>query len=455
MSNIEKWTLLLGEKRFREKSTLSESDRRNSFDRDYAKLIFSAPIRRLQGKTQVFPLPTDDYPRTRLTHSLEVSFLGSSLGASIESKLLNRGDIPKDYAGNLPSLLRVAGLIHDLGNTPFGHFGEAAIRDFFTSFFKQGHMDLTDAQIADLVNFDGNVQTFRILTKLHYFGDVLSYNLSYQTLSTIVKYPSDSLQGNHGDESEVISNKKFGFFQSEKEEYRRISEFLGIGGSRNPITFLLEAADDIAYRSADIEDSIKQRVISLEEMMSLLLSNMSEEHQRQYEYEYEKLLRENQSIKEYNGFHDYIVAQKLRVFTQQLMIGAVINSFMRYYNSIMQGTFQEELLEVSSVCDINEAFKKLFKRVLRDREINRLEIAGYKAINGLLSLFVPAALDKGGKKGSFSHHVFAMISDEYRHLNSLTPQSSYDMLQLVVDYVSGMTDDFAIDLYQRLSGIKI
>lgn len=457
MSFAEKWDLLLGEDRFRERSGLSESDKRNSFDRDYAKLIFSAPVRRLQGKTQVFPLPTDDYPRTRLTHSLEVSFLGGSIGASVESRLLEMQEISHEQLGLLPSLLRTAGLIHDLGNTPFGHFGESAIRDFFVDMFANNETKLTEIQKADFTNFDGNVQTFRMLTKLHYFGDLLSYNLSYQTLSSIIKYPSGALEGNQGKKAKDIAKKKFGYFQSEREEYNMVCEFLGLVGKRNPVTFLLEAADDIAYRAADIEDSIKQKVISIEDMIGFLLSQeMSEEHKSFYESMYHDLMARNADLASSRSFHDYVIAQKIRVQTQQLMINAVIDSFFDHYDKIMNGDYNEELLSVSSVKDINQAFKDLFnEKVLVDRTINRLEIAGYQAIKGLLSLFVPACLKKGGEKGSFDNHIFKMISDEYRYINSKTDQSEYDMIQLAVDYVSGMTDDFAIDMYQRLSGIRI
>ncbi|MBQ6911765.1 MAG: dNTP triphosphohydrolase [Bacteroidales bacterium] len=233
MNYKEKWDLLLGEKRFRPKSETIETDARNSFDRDYSKLVFSAPVRRLQGKTQVFPLPDDDYPRTRLTHSMEVSFLGGSIGRSIESILMGKDEISQECFGYLPSLLRVAGLVHDLGNTPFGHFGEKAIGDFFKSFFENNPgCGLSSIEKADLENFDGNVQTFRILTKLHYFGDNLSYNLSYQTLSSVLKYPVDSLTGNKGKSAKSISYKKFGYFQSEVEEFSK----------RKKITcFILEA----------------------------------------------------------------------------------------------------------------------------------------------------------------------------------------------------------------------
>lgn len=457
MSYSENWNLLLGEKRFREKSATIDSDARNSFDRDYSKLVFSAPVRRLQGKTQVFPLPDDDYPRTRLTHSMEVSFLGGSIGRSIESILINKGEIDSAHVGYLPSLLRVAGLIHDLGNTPFGHFGEKAIGDFFKNFFKN-HPDcvLLPIEKADLENFDGNVQTFRILTKLHFFGDNLSYNLSYQTLSSVLKYPVDSITGNKGNSAENISYKKYGYFQSELDEFNTIVDYLHLGNNRNPVTFILEAADDIAYRSADIEDSVKQGVCSIEEVVeyveSILIgkpnSNIIKDAYLRLNKEYAGL---NSKIK------NRLFAQKIRVFTQQIMIDAVIKAFDANYKDIMDGSFNNELLKASSANDINIAFKELFNNVvLKDKSITRLEIAGYKAISGLLGLFVPAVLDEKSKPGSFNDHLVNMISDEQRYIfEKYSKRTPYNRLQLAVDYVSGMTDSFAIDLFQRLEGIRV
>ena len=154
---------------------------------DYGRLISSAPIRRLQDKTQVFPLESNDYIRTRLTHSLEVSYIGGSIGQSVEKWLIDKGDMQENQRGYLSSLLRTAGLVHDLGNPPFGHFGEEAIKDFFRHYFEKDKHGLEDIEIADLVNFDGNVQTFRILSRLYFFGDEFSYNLTYTTLSSVIR----------------------------------------------------------------------------------------------------------------------------------------------------------------------------------------------------------------------------------------------------------------------------
>lgn len=196
MTYKEKWELLLNEKRFREKSSTNSSDGRNPFENDYGRLISSSPIRRLQDKTQVFPLEQSDFIRTRLTHSLEVSYIASSIGQSIENILLKSKEINVELKGNLSSLLRVAGLVHDLGNPPFGHFGEEAIKKFFKDYFHKNKSSLNELEKADFEYFDGNVQTLRILSKLYYFGDDKGYNLNFSSLASIVKYPSNSLEGN-------------------------------------------------------------------------------------------------------------------------------------------------------------------------------------------------------------------------------------------------------------------
>ena len=226
MKNTEKWALLIEEKRFRDKSDSIKSDGRNPFENDYGRLISSAPIRRLQDKTQVFPLEQSDYIRTRLTHSLEVSYIASSIGQSIENFLIKeKQDLLLEKQGYLSSLLRVAGLVHDLGNPPFGHFGEEAVRKFFKDYFQNNKTSLNDLERADLIYFDGNVQTFRILSKLYYFGDEYGYNLTYSSLASIIKYPSNSLEGNKKPYTE-IAKKKFGYFVTETETYKKINDWL-------------------------------------------------------------------------------------------------------------------------------------------------------------------------------------------------------------------------------------
>ena len=459
VTNREKWARILGEKRFRV-SEKSENDLRDPFENDYGRLISSAQVRRLQGKTQVFPLPDNDYPRTRLTHSLEVAYFGSSMGKSIERIIKDRNDLPDRFEGRLSSLLRVCGLVHDLGNTPFGHFGEVAIRDFFKHYFTEdSSLVMTEAEKADFEFFDGNVQTQRLLSKLHYFGDDKAFNLTYQTLSALMKYPSDSLTGNRGSDSSDISRIKFGYLQSEKSLFKDLDAYFEFNGHRNPVSFILEAADDIAFRAADIEDSVKLGILSINDIIRIFEKNLGV-HKKEFVAFVEKTKLELVELRDSNpSLYEFILAQKIRIHTQTIMIREVEASFTKHYQEIMDGVFNDELLNSSDSNDLNNAYRNLFERVLEDKKILRLEITGYQVINGLLEMFVPAVLSKN--RTGFQDHLYKMISDEQRfiyenrHKSTGGEPSDYQKLLLVTDYISGMTDSFALDLYQRLSGIRI
>jgi dGTPase len=202
----------------------------------------SASFRRLQDKTQVFPLEKNDFPRTRLTHSIEVSALARSIGVSIENILLKKELLEKQYRGYIPSLLSVSGLVHDIGNPPFGHFGEESIKEYFLRFFeKEQELGFNDEEKSDFTKFDGNVQGFRLLTKLSLAMDDNSYNLTYPTLASIIKYPKSSTEGNN--ETAGIEFKKFGYFQSEKERFNKINKSLELDNHRHPLAYILEAVE--------------------------------------------------------------------------------------------------------------------------------------------------------------------------------------------------------------------
>ncbi len=456
MSYKDKWALLLGEMRFREKSPTIPSDGRNPFENDYGRLISSAPIRRLQDKTQVFPLAQSDFIRTRLTHSLEVSYISSSIAQSIEKLLLLRGEITIDQKGLLSSLLRVSGLIHDLGNPPYGHFGEEAIKKFFTDYFiKNPEHKLTDIEKADFENFDGNVQTLRILSKLYYFGDEFGYNLTYSSLASIIKYPSDSITGNDGKDFKEIAKKKFGYFVTEINTYEEIDKYLQLNSRRSPIVYLLEAADDIAYSAADIEDGVKLGIIDIPKVRSVFEKNLT--------INKEKVITKLDSlVTEFDNKKNdkSIIIQKFRIYTQQLMIEAIIKSFEDNYNSIMKGELEKELIDSSSAEDIRKAYKQLQYIVFDHKSIVKKEIAGWEAIYGLLKIFTKAAAsEKFQDKGNtYESRLFKLISSNHRFVYSTIEtyhKQEYKKLQLIVDYISGMTDSFAINLYQELKGIKL
>lgn len=450
-----KWKLLLSEKRFREKSPTIDSDGRNPFESDYGRLISSAPIRRLQDKTQVFPLETNDYIRTRLTHSLEVSYIGGSMGQSVEKILLEKGEITQDKIGYLSSLLRVSGLIHDLGNPPFGHFGELAFREFFKNYFGTFFDKLSDIERADFTCFDGNVQTFRILTRLYFYGDPYSYNLTYSTLASVVKYPSDSLEGNKEHYVE-IAKKKFGYFVSETEKYKAINDYLELNHRRSPVVYLMEAADDIAYSAADIEDGIKLGIIHVDDIKEVFEANLKENKDTVLDYlkglenDFDKSLRNRDSI----------IVQKFRIKTQAMMIEAILDTFQEKYDRIMEGELEEEIIKESSAADIRTAYKKLTGRIFNDKSILIKELAGKEAIEGLLKIFVTAAESPNFKSNgnNYESRLYNIISSNFKTIYerySDYGNDFYNRLRLIVDYVSGMTDSHAISLYQALKGIKL
>ncbi|WP_308003893.1 dGTP triphosphohydrolase, partial [uncultured Chryseobacterium sp.] len=411
MTNKQRWELLLGGKRFRGKSTTSDTDGRNEFENDYGRLISSAPIRRLQDKTQVFPLEQSDYIRTRLTHSLEVSYIASSIGQSIEKYLLDIGDIDESQKGNLSSLLRVAGLVHDLGNPPFGHFGEEAIKKFFKDYFEQNTTSLSDLEKSDFENFDGNVQTFRILSKLAYFGDEFGYNLTYSSLASIIKYPSNSIDGNKNPYTE-ISKKKFGYFVTETEKYKEISDYLKLRNKRSPIVYLLEPADDIAYSAADIEDGIKLGIININTVKEIFTKNL--DHNKNEVIGYLDSLIEEYKNEKY--IDDSLIIQKFRIFTQRKMIESIIECFKSNYEEIMLGDFESEIIDKSAASDIRKSYKKLQYSIFNDKTILKKEIAGWEAIYGLLKIFIKATKSTNFKAAgnTYESRLFNIISASHR-----------------------------------------
>lgn len=261
------WSALLCEQRQRP-SVSGKGDSRNEFQRDYHRIIQSASFRRLQDKTQVFPLDKSDFVRTRLTHSLEVSSFAKSLGQMIFQNIIKfkqDSEITEEIKDKICSVLECAGLIHDIGNPPFGHFGEETIRAWFKNNLpnikyngKEITNILSEQMLNDLYHFEGNAQALRLLTKLHFLVDEHGMNLNFTLLNTIIKYPVSSIEINK--KSENIKEHKMGYYSAEKELFEEITSATGAVDCRHPLAFILEAADDIAYKTADIEDAVKKRL---------------------------------------------------------------------------------------------------------------------------------------------------------------------------------------------------
>ncbi|MBS7565394.1 dNTP triphosphohydrolase [Mucilaginibacter sp. Bleaf8] len=458
------WIRLLQPVTFRNRTPQQDFDGRDPFENDYARLIFSSPIRRLQDKTQVFPLEESDFIRTRLTHSLEVSSIARSIGKSIETELEKRGLYDLKLKGHMSSLLATAGLVHDLGNPPFGHFGEEAIQMFFQKYFKKKKRQLgwTEQEIKDFTNFDGNVQTFRILRKLHYFKDEFSYNLTFPTLASIVKYPRSSKDGNKKVKTadRDVADKKFGYFASEEQDFLEIDRTLGMNGKRHPIVYLLEAADDIAYSAADIEDGVKLGVLDFDTIKHVFTSHLdvSVESEKSLLKELDNLYEKCKTIPK-NRLD--LTVQQFRISTQREMIKGIIDEFLAKYDSIIKGDYKYEMLEECSAKRIRQAFRKLAIIVFNHKNILETELAGWKVIQGLLKEFIEAACtddfnSNGNKK---ANRLYNLISSNYRYIyETYAPARDnklYNKFQLVTDFISGMTDTYALSLYQKITGISL
>lgn len=466
------WDNLLNKKRQRE-SISDTMTHRNEFDKDYDRIIYSSSLRRLQDKAQVFPLQENDFTRTRLTHSMEVASLGRSMAWNIGTWLLEEKKFKHFWeVKELASLVEVSCLVHDLGNPPFGHYGEDIIRNWFDKWFKsktfneiensyiaKGFSPLNSQQKNDFRYFEGNAQAIRILTKLQFLNDQHGANFTYGTLATLMKYPWAS------DHEKAIEKEKFGYFYSEKLLYEDLHKEVGIGERRHPATYLLEAADDIAYLTADVEDGVKKGIVKWEEEYEKI-SNYLEKH---YVNEYKRLKNYRDQANENKVPNKNLVnVQNFKVAAQGIMIKAVIEVFKDRYDDIMSGTFEGGLLESSTAKDLEKILKKISREYCySDNEVITLELVGDRVISDLLELFVDAVvnIDKKPKTRLKKEKLFHLISENFRHIQSLDSKglpniefedlSIYNRLILITDFISGMTDSYAVNLHQKLLGVKL
>ena len=470
------WKNILCEDRIRQfsKST-SSRDLRTEFEKDYHRIISSAAFRRLQDKTQVFPLDKNDYVRTRLTHSLEVSSFARSLGQSVGQSIINNNlssDFSYEQRESISDILECAGLIHDIGNPPFGHFGESAIQDwcknnFVKLTFKEKKIDeiLSDEQKNDFYHFEGNAQALRVVSKLHFLVDENGMNLTKALLSTIIKYPVnstgiDKYSGN-------IRTKKMGYFDADKDIFENVDASVGSNGNRNPLTYLLEAADDIAYLTADIEDSLKKGMISLDTLILEINKRISKSQNKEaadfagqclekLNKKYEKATDKNLSEPDVYAIENWMV------IVQGQVLQLVTDCFVDNYESIMAGTFAKSLIEESKAgLLMNILGDSACKYTFTSKPIYKLEIAADTILNFLLDKFMKAILyyDTDEKLSVVDKKIISMISRDYMHIYHYYSEGKsesdrlYLRLLLVTDYICGMTDSFAKNLYQEFNGL--
>jgi dGTPase len=434
---------------------------RTSFVRDYDRIIFSSAFRRLQNKTQVFPLPGAVFVHNRLTHSLEVASVGRSLGKAAGDGLaaryaFNGPDFVDFYKHELQSVIAAACLAHDIGNPPFGHSGEDAIRSYFTQLdgdtekMLEDHLSLN--QRMDFERFEGNSNAFRILTNSFNENEPGGYKLTYATVASIVKYPCTSLEG-FNKQANLIATKKAGFFDSELETFEGIATTLGITAApgfkhvwaRHPFVYLTEAADDICYRVIDLEDAHRLHIITLQTFMDLFLPFF--EHEKDYnsiDYVNRKLVNIND---------DNQKVQFVRAKWIGLMSGKLSDIFLEKDNELLSGVLQTDLLSCLPANDqelINRINKFSVKHIYNYRSVVEIEIAGFNIIGGLLKELVQAVLSP---KNARSQKLLQLIPGQMQV--STDRKDLYSSIQSVVDFISGMTDLYAIDLYRKITGMSI
>jgi dGTPase len=440
------WQQLISNKRLGQEHKHPERhDDRTEFKRDYDRLIFSAPFRRLQNKTQVFPLPGSIFVHNRLTHSLEVSSVGMSLGNDVARLLTQRHPELRDTLfAEIGQIVSAACLAHDMGNPPFGHSGEKAIQTYFT----EGpglnlQREVSHQFWDDITHFEGNAYAFRLLT--HQFKGRRSggFVMTYSMLASIVKYPYSS--------SSPSKKGKFGFLNSERDIYRRIADELGIicisqPGEplkyvRHPLVYLVEAADDICYEIMDIEDAHKLKILSYDETAQLMLGFFDEEKQQRILHRItdEGLTDNNEKV----------------VYLRACVIGDLerecVRVFCDHEEQLLSGTFEGSLID-----HIAEPLRQAYqtcadlsvKRIYKSRPVLDVELSGYKIMETLMEHFIEAA---HYPDRFYSKQLISRVSSQYE----IDSPDLETRLMAVIDYISGMTDVYALDVYQKICGISL
>lgn len=437
------WQRLLSAKRFgMEKYHDEKEHNRTDFQRDYDRLIFSSPFRRLQNKTQVFPLPGSVFVHNRLTHSIEVSSVGRSLGDIVGRELKKKYPDSKADFEDISSIVAAGCLAHDLGNPPFGHSGETAI----TSYFTEGKgKDLKDRIIEeggrweDFINFEGNANSIRLL--MHQFKGRRrgGFAMTYSMLASIVKYPYSAIKAD--------GKGKFGFFQSEEEDYKTIAKSLGITCKsdnpleyvRYPLVYLVEAADDICYKIMDIEDAHKLGILSTEETKSLFMNFFSEDRQARMRDTMTRVSDTNEQI------------AYLRSSAIGLLVKECSAAFLENEKAILKGEFDSTLIKKISELP-NKAYKEAtqisISRIYKSKDVVDIELAGHRIIGFLLDTFITAILKPNA---NYSKLILSRVPEQYE----IDAESLYTRILAVLDFVSGMTDIYALDLYRKITGMSL
>lgn len=478
------WDKYLSSERYRSKSEFkdhftkaSDEDRRNAFESDFGRVAFSSAIRRMHDKAQVMPLTTGDSVHTRLTHSIEVMSIAYSLGISLcrdkDFIEVYGKDKAMELERTIPMILKTAAFVHDIGNPPFGHFGETIIQNYFKEYLKK--RIVTDKQALDFTCFDGNAEGFRILTRLQYIGDLSGLNLTYATLAAYSKYPND----NTPDKS-YIGRKKHGVFTSESDIFYKMVEACHMRTEdnkikRHPLSFLVEAADSISYSIMDIEDGLTMGWYSFDYIIESLDRYLKKETDNQ-DYSILKVIGLDFDKKGIDKNDEKRKMCDFRVAITRYLVNLAISKFKTNLEKIDKGEYSKELIEdgdkVSKALQ-DFAAKNIFPRY----EIEQIELTGNSVIKGLLNILLDCAFNQDKK---FRNHLKSVISKTFlkvakreENVNDLPPTeykffsneeiasfdienlSPYSKLRTIIDLISGMTDRYAVSMYQKLSGQRL
>lgn len=434
------WNRLISDKRLgMEEYHTPDRQIRTDFQRDYDRMIFSSPFRRLQNKTQVFPLPGSIFVHNRLTHSLEVSSVGRSLANEVAQQLRQRhkGSGYEHIFDHIGDIVAASCLCHDIGNPPFGHSGEQTI----SSFFEEGALNevkdaLNEQEWNDLVHFEGNANSFRVLTHKFKGRRDGGYAMTYSTLASTVKYPYSSLHaGKRG---------KFGFFESEEEIYRRIADELGIPGkdgvfARHPLVYIMEAADDICYQIMDLEDAHKLRIISTTELIDLFSAYFPVEERA-------RVIKRLDIVSDPNEKIAFLRSKVISV-----LVKACAREFVDNEQIILAGEYPGSLtgnLAGDPDAGYRACTEMAWNKIYRSREVADIEIAGNRIITFLLHALTDAVLYP---EKNASRLLLEQMPEQY----DFSAPTLYGRVQSVLDHVSAMTDVYALDLYRKLNGLSL
>ncbi|SIS64236.1 dGTPase [Chryseobacterium ureilyticum] len=426
---------------------------RTDFQRDFDRIIFSSAFRRLQNKTQVFPLPGSVFVHNRLTHSLEVSSVGRSLGSIIGEFIAEdyKNELTEDsknfYLYNLGNVIAAACLCHDVGNPAFGHSGEDAIASYFERNEKDLKAKFNEKEWADLVNFEGNANAIRVLAQQQNGKDAGGIQLTFSTLASIAKYPCEAVAKKKG----IIHRKKFGFFQNEKDIFLEIAKGTHLISEceephifkRHPFVWLVEAADDICYNIIDMEDAHRLGIVSTSDCENLFFELVKSESN-----DIDKVKNKLASISNENEKISYLRAKAINA-----LINKSLESYKQNFETILAGNLDKGLLDIyksenNALQDI-ESFS--IEKIYNHKAVVEIENAGYNVMYELLDHFIPSILKPEDDRKSYDKKALKLLPRQFVYDNG----TDYQKVLGIIDFVSGMTDNYATDLYRKIKGIEI